>query len=308
MLLDGRQVSTHSVPLDRFNLSGLQGSITYATGSIIGSYQSPLQPTDFVNKLYVDSIVAAVGATNGLTEITPGIISLGGTMSMNTLLDFGSQSYDMTFKDVSYFHIQNSDVFDIESSFISLDSGIGSIQFQAGDDITLYSFNGQVSIEGTSSVFISSNNSIELTFASGSITDTSGASQGIVYSSDYTMGFVTNSLVTKGYVDIVSSSTSISSTSDKNILILSTYSIDMSATGVLISNIPKGYVEVVVNGQVQKVGNGVTSSVDCYFSSDSGSTSLPFSSIVSGSELIWNGITSGFILEPGDYISLLYSV
>jgi len=79
---------------------------------------------------------------------------------------------------------------------------------------------------------------------------------------------------------------------------------DNQQTGATLSYIPNNYsrIQVYVNGQLQRLGDGVTSSVDCYF--DSSGKSL--NTLTIGDELYWNGLVSGFDLSIDDKIDIIY--
>jgi len=82
---------------------------------------------------------------------------------------------------------------------------------------------------------------------------------------------------------------------------------EYSPTGITISYTPTDYsrVQVFINGQLQRIGDGTYSSVDCYFSPDS-IIVRTFSAITSGDELYWNAATSGFNLETIDKVDIIY--
>ena len=81
-----------------------------------------------------------------------------------------------------------------------------------------------------------------------------------------------------------------------------------STTGITLSNTPSQYsrVQLFVNGQLQKIGDGTFSNVDCYFSNDGGLSALLFTSLVSGDVLYWNGVSAGFELDATDEIDIIY--
>jgi len=81
-----------------------------------------------------------------------------------------------------------------------------------------------------------------------------------------------------------------------------------STTGITLSNTPSQYsrVQLFVNGQLQKIGDGTFSNVDCYFSNDGGLSALLFTSLVSGNVLYWNGVSAGFELDATDEIDIIY--
>ncbi len=91
---------------------------------------------------------------------------------------------------------------------------------------------------------------------------------------------------------------------------------DGKFSGATISGNPIDdcYVSVYVNGQEFDVGNGVTSSVSCYFSNDGGTNARGFSSfhpngqVQSGDRLYWNESFAEIGLDAGWRISLHYLI
>lgn len=144
------------------------------------------------------------------------------------------------------------------------------------------------------------------------ITDYSGNNKGIVYADDYTAQFTTHSLVTKGYVV---SQKSVMTVNDKSIISLETTA-DGQWSGATISGTPVDncYVSVYVNGMEFVTGNGVTNSVDCYFSVDGGANARGFSSahpngkVQVNDRLYWNGSVAGVNLLDGWRISIHYLI
>ena len=84
--------------------------------------------------------------------------------------------------------------------------------------------------------------------------------------------------------------------------------VDGVSTGLTITSTPNDLsrVQVFVNGSSQRVGDGASASVDCYFGSVPG-TPLAISSIVATNNLYWNAVTAGFTLSSADIISIAYS-
>lgn len=97
-------------------------------------------------------------------------------------------------------------------------------------------------------------------------------------------------------------------TSNKNAT-ASVTTTDFQTSGISISNTPNNgsYVKVFVNGQLQRLGNGIRT-LDCYFSSDGGTTAKTFSAIASGDILYWVGSVAGFQLNSTMIIDLDYNV
>ena len=83
---------------------------------------------------------------------------------------------------------------------------------------------------------------------------------------------------------------------------------DGSTTGLTLSQTPSQYsrIQVYVNGHLQSLGDGVVTGVDCYFSSDGGTTAKNINSCVSGDTLYWNGGYALFDLDNTDDIYIVY--
>ena len=258
-LLDGSIVST---TIDNFdNLTSLTsvtapefyGGVFY--GELVGTYSNDiytisatLSGTDAIftrtdgasYSLDLSSLSGGGGATpslfdNGLSELSPGVVGLGGTLSQNTFIN--GDGYNL--------NIENIGDLTMTASYVNVMSGVielysmddlisptseGYIQATPGNiNISAYDStgNGNVSITqanaSISSFKGSTQSSIQIshynTFSStdGSVNsmlvrDDTG-SKGLVYSDDYTGNFTTHSVVTKGYVDnaITGSTPSLSS-------------------------------------------------------------------------------------------------
>lgn len=95
---------------------------------------------------------------------------------------------------------------------------------------------------------------------------------------------------------------------DKNINPMATIG-DNSPTGVTITYSPyyDSYVMVEVNGISVEVGDGIKTK-SCYFSGNNGLTAVAIEEIRTGDQLIWNGQISGYDLEVGDQVNLIYEV
>ncbi len=168
---DDFTLTTNTASITTTNLEGLVYTNDY-TGTFVTN--------SLVTKGYVDSVASSIGANNGLSEITPGTVSLGGTLSQNTYIN--GDGYSFTLGNVDILHLTSS-IFDVESSFVIIDAGTGSMQLIADDDVDIVSNGNQLTLGGYS----------------GRVT--TGNLEGFVYTTDYTSTFVTHSLITKGYVD-----------------------------------------------------------------------------------------------------------
>lgn len=80
------------------------------------------------------------------------------------------------------------------------------------------------------------------------------------------------------------------------------------ATATTVAKTPGGnsYVQVLINGQMVSVGDGVLTK-DSYFSGDGGTTARAIAAIVAGDTLHWNGSIAGYQLAATDRIDLNYA-
>ena len=154
-----------------------------------GDYSANFTTYSLVTKGYVDAAVSGVGATNGITELSPGVIGLGGSLGQNTTID--GSAFDLTIQDFDILSLTGS-VVDIQ-----LDNGLFLVDAGLAGSIDLYG--GDVTIFATGSVDIITTNEFTLSTGTGSITTSN--LEGLVYTSDYSSTFVNNSLVSKQYVD-----------------------------------------------------------------------------------------------------------
>ena len=84
---------------------------------------------------------------------------------------------------------------------------------------------------------------------------------------------------------------------------------DGQSAGLTVSFTPIdcSFVSVYVNGLLQYLGDGASSSVDCYFSNDGGVTAKNIFDISIGDTLYWNSSTNGgFALSLTDKIDIIY--
>ncbi len=96
---------------------------------------------------------------------------------------------------------------------------------------------------------------------------------------------------------------------DKYITCLATVSDFDAATasGLTATPASDGFVEVMVNGQMQHLGDGVKTA-DCYFSSDGGTTAKTIANIAAADILYWVGSVAGFQLAVTDKLSYNYNI
>ena len=131
-----------------------------------------------------------VNVANGLSIDSNNDVVLGGTLSVNTVIDADDNDFSIDSAGTIKFE---SDTFDvIANGLVSIDGGTGSVQIFADQAVTVYA---------TGSIDLVTNGDLDFTFNSSTVTDASGASAGLVYADDYSAGFLPNSLITKQYVD-----------------------------------------------------------------------------------------------------------
>jgi hypothetical protein len=267
-------------------------------------YSGTFVTNSLITKGYVDSITftggtgSIIGATNGLSEFSSGVIGLGGTLSQDTTIS--ASSFNLTIQDFDILSLTGSLVdVQLDNGLFLVDTGGGSVDLYGGD-VTIFATTG---IDFISTDF-------NLSVGTGSVTTSN--LQGLVYTADYSGTFVTNSLVNKGYVDaLFSNSGAQPEYSQRYVSPNVTNSLNFQPTGITISYTPNDYsnVQVILNGQVQYIGDGINSTasgVECYFSSDGGITAKNISNVIVGDELYWNGFNSGFSLDTTDKFMILY--
>jgi hypothetical protein len=291
----------------QLGLMGNSGLVTIGNGEGLvysNDYSGTFVTNSLITKGYVDSITltggtgSIIGATNGLSEFSSGVIGLGGTLSQDTTIS--ASSFNLTIQDFDILSLTGSLVdVQLDNGLFLVDTGGGSVDLYGGD----------VTIFATTSIDFMSTD-FNLSVGTGSVTTSN--LQGLVYTADYSGTFVTNSLVNKGYVDaLFSNSGAQPEYSQRYVSPNVTNSLNFQPTGITISYTPNDYsnVQVILNGQVQYIGDGINSTasgVECYFSSDGGITAKNISNVIVGDELYWNGFNSGFSLETTDKFMILY--
>ena len=284
----------HTLVMNGTNATFNDASIT-KTGIVYGAdYSGSFVNRSLVDKEYVDLAVGAIGdlttASNGLTE-TGNDIKLGGALTEATSIT-GASAFDITTTGTQTYSSDDTMVIESLSDEVQINGG-------------------GVSLVGSSFVTISSASTLALATSSGyalnmngtaTFTDT-GNLKGIEYAADYGTNFTDRSLVDKAYVD---NNSAVGTVSDKDQTATATTS-DFDTTGTSITLTPNndGFVEVLVNGQQQVLGDGVKTK-DCYFSSDGGTTARSISAITAADTLYWVGSVAGFQLTATDRIDFNY--
>lgn len=190
-------------------------------------YSSNFTTYSLVTKGYVDSVAGSIGSTNGLDELSSGVIGLGGTLSQNTFIngnnfDFkieGSNEISFTASigtGYDYLYLGNGSILGTTDglNFAQISSGITNITIFYQDSTGTFSAfesNTNGSFMYINDGFSQSNIQIFKTNQIIGLGDGSSdnrmviqdgfASKGLVYYDDYSANFTTYSLVTKGYVD-----------------------------------------------------------------------------------------------------------
>ena len=197
------------------DISGASAGLVYA-----GDYSAGFLDNSLVTKKYVDSVSSLINVDNGIQELSPSVIGLGGTLSQNT--NINGDSNDLAITDVNRFDVYatGSSAIHLESTNDSVNRGYLDIgptnAYLETDSNGSYSYiaaeQTQVYLEAYSG---SSQSWFRMVMNVESVSDTSTdnsmiildniSKKGLVYSDDYTANFTDNSLVTKQYVDSVSS-------------------------------------------------------------------------------------------------------
>lgn len=243
------------------------------------------------------SVTLDVNVTNGITiisdnvQIDPTAAGIG--------LTFSSGIFDLNLAGSSGLTVS-------VTNFLSIDSGIG------GDGLT---FSGGVlgvnTAGGITTIldFVQIDPTLAgqgLTFSSG-VLDViwGGTASGLSFSNGYAQIEVDNSTIqinTSGQLVAVGGSSQpvyLTTTA------VATTGNDSEVTGTTIGATPSDFsrIQVFVNGQLQRLGNGNPLS-DCYFGTTGSSTLL--ANLQSGEQLYWNGTNAGFELSATDKIDIIY--
>ena len=167
---------TGVITVDTTSSETIDGVLT----KTLNQYDSVIFESNGTNWVIVgdSGSVFSLSVDNGLSLIGSTAI-LGGTISQTTVLH--GEGYDLIMSNFDNLYFTSS-VFDVESDFISLDSGDGSIQIISGQDIV-----------------VSANDVLTISATSGNVTTFN--LEGLVYTADYNATFVTHSLIDKQYVD-----------------------------------------------------------------------------------------------------------
>jgi hypothetical protein len=190
----------------------------FSKGLVYGDdYSSNFSTYSLVSKNYVDSVVSSVGATNGLVELSNGVIGLGGTLSQDTIISGDNRSFRfgsvdrITMTTSTYMNFRNESnrlsqhyIADnlIRSKVSTLDLATYSSIELAVNAISM-SYNEQ---SGETSFQITKGTTINDGTIDNKMVITDSSLKGLVYYDDYSANFSTFSLVTKGYVDSMNSS------------------------------------------------------------------------------------------------------
>ena len=262
-----------------------------------------------------------VNVRNGLSiDSISNSIVLGGTLSQNTTIN-GSQSHSFIIDEINDFKLNFTG-----SATVSVGSGQKGLVYSAtpsnADPLTLihkdYVDNqiGGLADVDNKSLILNTNNEIQisptaagqgLTFSdSTGIIDIiwGGTGSGLTFSTtDDSLGVnvdgSTIQINSNGQLTVVAGA----STPVYQLVAGTTSTGDNFPTGITLSYTPNSYsrIEVYVNGQKQRLGDGVTQSVDCYF--DTGKQLI---NLTTGDQLYWNGLFTGYELSTTDSVEIVY--
>jgi hypothetical protein len=263
----------------------------------------------------------SVSVENGLSiDSISNSIVLGGTLSQNTTIN-GSQSYSFIIDEINDFKLNFTG-----SATVSVGSGQKGLVYSAtpsnADPLTLIhkdyvdnQIGGLADVDNLS-IILNNSNKIQIspTAAGQGLTFSEitgiidviwgGTGSGLTFSGGDTLSVSvdgsTIQINNNGELTVVAGA----STPVYQLVAGTTSTGDDYPTGITLSFTPNDYsrIEVYVNGQRQRLGDGTTSSVDCYFDA-SGKLLVDLNS---GDELYWNGIFSGYDLSLTDSIEIVY--
>ena len=261
-----------------------------------------------------------VNTGNGLSiDSISNSIVLGGTLSQNTTIN-GSQSYSFIIDEINDFKLNFTG-----SATVSVGSGQKGLVYSAtpsnADPLTLIhkdyvdnQIGGLADVDNLS-IILNDDNKIQIspTAAGQGLTFSEitgiidviwgGTGSGLTFSGGATLSVSvdenTIQINNNGELTVVAGA----STPVYQLVTGTTSTGDDHPTGITLSFTPNDYsrIEVYVNGQKQRLGDGVTN-VDCYF--DFSGKSLV--DLIGGDELYWNGIISGYDLSLTDSIEIVY--
>ena len=92
---------------------------------------------------------------------------------------------------------------------------------------------------------------------------------------------------------------------DKNLTPTVCSGVNYLSTGLAISETPMGWIELLVDGLKETVGDGVRTKA-AYFSADGGATAKSLANVAVGDVLYWNALVIGYGLTTGDILDLVY--
>ena len=263
-----------------------------------------------------------VNVRNGLSiDSISNSIVLGGTLSQNTTIN-GSQSHSFIIDEINDFKLNFTG-----SATVSVGSGQKGLVYSATPSsavpLTLvhkqYVDNqiGGLADVDNKSLILNTNNEIQisptaagqgLTFSdSTGIIDIiwGGTGSGLTFSTTgdslgVNVDGSTVQINNIGQLTVVAGA----STPVYQLVAGTTSTGDNFPTGITLSYTPNSYsrIEVYVNGQKQRLGDGVTQSVDCYF----GSNGEQLINLTTGDELYWNGLFTGYELSTADSVEIVY--
>jgi hypothetical protein len=267
-------------------------SVNTANGLFINGDNVEVADTIAGSGLTFSAGVISVNTANGLT-INSDNVEVADTIA-GSGLTFSAGVININTANGLTINSDNVEVADtIAGSGLTFSSGV--INVNVANGLVINSDNVEVADTIAGSGLTFSNGVIDMVW--------SGTSSGLTFSNDAVAVVVDGTTIAingSGQLSVISGSA-------KPVYQSGTASTigDNQAT-FTFSSTPNDYsrIEVFVNGQRQRLGDGVTTN-DCYISSTS-SIAENLENVVSGQTLYWNGTIAGFDLSPTDVIELIY--
>lgn len=294
---------TFSNKIDFSNGIDVINSATFSAGVSIGG----------------DATISGDLTVNGLTtflntqelEVTDNIITLAKGNIAGSTVDAGIEVDRGTDPKAKLFWDESADdwVAGLSGSELSLLTDVGNGLSRTNNVVSLDPTVGGDGLSYTTGV-LAVNTGQGLQTTTDNVEVQLGANSGLDFSANGLIANIDNStLVINGTGQIEVDKDFLKSEPVYDLTTLATsYTNNDSVTNIALSATPSKFsrIQVIVNGQKQKVSSG-TNSLDAYFVDTAApATPLTFANLTTGDVLVWNALNAGFSLESGDDVEIIY--